>query len=144
MLNIKGIILLIQIFLFVKSEKTMTTLEIGRGQMKVMRVLWEKKRATAQEITDILNETDPIKFSTVSTFLRTLVRKEAIAYDIEKRTFIYYPLINEEHVANHALQDLIDHIFAGSIEGFASFVIKNKYIPQDELNKVWKLINKKD
>ena len=64
----------------------MTDFDIGPGQMKVLRVLWEKKRVTAQEVTAILNETEPIKFSTVATFLRTLVKKGVAAYDVVDRT----------------------------------------------------------
>ena len=122
----------------------MAELEIGKGQMKVLRVLWKKKRATAQEVTDILNESEPVKFSTVSTFLRALVRKRVAAYDVENRTYIYYPLVQEEKVAQHALKDLIDHVFAGSTEGFVSFIIKNKYIPSDELERIRKLIEKEE
>lgn len=122
----------------------MSKLEIGKGQMRVMRVLWEKKRATAQEVTDELNRSEPTKFSTVSTFLRALVRKGAADYDVDNRTYIYYPLIGEEKVAQHAVNDLIDHVFDGSMEGFVSFIIKNKYIPPGDLEKIKKLIDKKE
>lgn len=122
----------------------MQKLEIGKGQMKVLRVLWERKRATAQEITDILNKTEPIKFSTVSTFLRTLVHKGVAGYDIEQRTYTYYPLVKEESIANHAVKDLIDHVFAGSMEGLVSFILNKKYISPEELAKIQEKLDKKE
>ena len=122
----------------------MQKLEIGKGQMKVLRVLWERKRATAQEITDILNKTELIKFSTVSTFLRTLVHKGVAGYDIDQRTYIYYPLVKEESIANHAVKDLIDHVFAGSMEGLVSFILKKKYISPEELAKIQEKLVKKE
>lgn len=122
----------------------MQKLEIGKGQMKVLRVLWERKRATAQEITDILNKAEPIKFSTVSTFLRTLVHKGVAGYDIEQRTYIYYPLVKEESIANHAVKDLIDHVFAGSMEGLVSFILNKKYISPEELAKIQEKLDKKE
>ena len=122
----------------------MTELEIGRGQMKVLRVLWKKKKATAQEITDTLNKVEPVKFSTVSTFLRILVRKGVIGFNIDKRTFIYYPVVKEEDIANHAVMDLIDHVFAGSKEGFVSFILKNKYIESGELKKIREMIDNEE
>jgi BlaI family transcriptional regulator, penicillinase repressor len=122
----------------------MQKLEIGKGQMKVLRVLWEQKRATAQEITDILNQTEPIKFSTVSTFLRTLVHKGVVGYDVEHRTFFYYPLVKEESIANHAVKDLIDHVFAGSMEGLVSFILKKKYITREELDKIQEKLDTKE
>ena len=122
----------------------MTDLEIGRGQMKVLRVLWKSKSATAQEIIDILNKVEPVKFSTVQTFLRILVRKGVIGYTTDKRTFIYYPIVKEEDVANHAVMDLIDHVFAGSKEGFVSFILKSKKIDSDELKKIREMIDNEE
>jgi BlaI family transcriptional regulator, penicillinase repressor len=122
----------------------MQKLEIGKGQMKVLRVLWEKQRATAQEITDILNRTEPIKFSTVSTFLRTLVHKGVVGYDVVQRTYIYYPKAKEESIANHAVMDLIDHVFAGSMEGLVSFILKKKYISPEELAKIQEKLDAKE
>lgn len=122
----------------------MQKMEIGKGQMKVLRVLWDRKRATAQEITDILNETEPIKFSTVSTFLRTLVQKGVAGYDVQQRTYIYYPLVKEESIANHAVRDLIDHIFEGSIPGFVSFILKKKIVSPEELAKIQEMLDDKE
>jgi BlaI family transcriptional regulator, penicillinase repressor len=122
----------------------MQKLDIGKGQMKVLRVLWERKRATAQEFTEILNRTEPIKFSTVSTFLRTLVHKGVAGYDVEQRTYIYYPLVKEESIANHAVKDLIDHVFEGSMEGLVSFILKKKYISPEELAKIQEKLDKKE
>ncbi|MHB9030631.1 MAG: BlaI/MecI/CopY family transcriptional regulator [Candidatus Latescibacterota bacterium] len=122
----------------------MQKLDIGKGQMKVLRVLWERKRATAQEITDILNKTDPIKFSTVSTFLRTLVHKGVAGYDVEQRTYIYYPLVKEDSIANHAVKDLIDHVFEGSIQGFVSFILKKKYVSPEELAKIQEMLDNEE
>lgn len=122
----------------------MQKLEIGKGQMKVLRVLWERKRATAQEITELLNRIEPIKFSTVSTFLRTLVNKGVAGYDVEQRTYIYYPLVQEENIANHAVKDLIDHVFAGSMEGLVSFILKKKYISPEELAKIQEKLDAKE
>ena len=119
----------------------MPELEIGKGQMKVLRILWDKKRATAQEIIDILNDTERVRPTTVWTFLRVLVKKGIVGYDVEKRTYIYYPLVEEPRVANHAVENLIDHMFSGSRESFASFIIKNRYISSEEIDRVRNLIN---
>ena len=41
-------------------------LEFGKVQTKIMQVLWEKKSATAREITEQLNKD---KFDIISVFL---------------------------------------------------------------------------
>lgn len=122
----------------------MLRLEIGKGQMKVLRVLWAQKRATAQEVTDILNKTEPVKFSTVCTFLRLLVRNGVAGYDVEKRTYIYYPLVKEDSVATHAVKGLIDHVFAGSLEGFVSFMLRKKLISPEDMAKAQEMLDNEE
>ena len=122
----------------------MLRLEIGKGQMKVLRVLWAQKRATAQEVTDILNKTEPIKFSTVSTFLRLLVRNGVVGYDVDKRTYIFYPLVKEDSIATHAVTGLIDHVFEGSLQGFVSFMLRKKLISPEELAKAQETIDNEE
>ena len=76
----------------------MTDYSFGRVQLKIMHVLWKKKRANAREITDALNEVEPIAHSTVQTLLRTLEKKGAIDHELDDRTFIFYPLVKNEKV----------------------------------------------
>ena len=118
----------------------MSELEFGQEQMKVMRVLWEKKRATAQEITDAINETEPIKHISVQMLLRKLVQKGAIDYDVENRTYIYYPLVNKKNTINNAMGNFVNHIFAGSKDDLVSYIIKNEYISEKKLKEIRTLL----
>ena len=38
----------------------MTEFQMGKIQLRIMKFLWEKKKATAREITDGLNKIEPI------------------------------------------------------------------------------------
>lgn len=67
-----------------------------------MQVLWDRSRANAREITDALNESSEIAHRTVQTLLRQLEAKQAIAHDVEERTFVFYPLIKEDKVTRQA------------------------------------------
>lgn len=114
----------------------MSEMDIGKGQMRVMRILWDKGTATAQEIIDILNQTERVKPTTVWTFLNVLVKKGLVGYDVDGRTYVYRPLVGETSAANHAVNDLIDHMFAGSRESFASFILENRYIDPDVIEEL--------
>ena len=80
----------------------MTTPRLGRVQLMIMRVLWQRRRATAREITDALNRRQPVAHSTVQTLLRKLEGKAAVAHDVDGRTFVFYPLVEEEKVQRGA------------------------------------------
>ena len=122
----------------------MSGIRLGRVQWRIMQVLWEKGRANAREITDALNKIQPIAHSTVQTLLRKLENKGAVDHDIDERTFIFYPLVEAENVTRSALKDFVDRIFEGSPAGLVSYLIKNEYIPPEELEDIRKMINKKE
>ncbi len=122
----------------------MSNMRFGRVQFRIMQVLWEKGRANAREITAALNKIEPIAHSTVQTLLRKLEQKEAVDHDVEDRTFIFFPLVQAEHVTQHAFKDFVDRIFAGSTGGLVSYLIKNEYISPEELGEVRKLLDSKE
>jgi len=119
-------------------------MKFGRIQMRIMQVLWKKKRTNAWDITRAINEFEPIAHSTVQSHLRTLEEKGAVAHDVDNRTFIFYPLVENEKVMKSTMQDFIELIFAGSAESLVSFLAKNKYVSLDEMKKIIKLFNEKE
>jgi BlaI family transcriptional regulator, penicillinase repressor len=122
----------------------MSELRLGRVQTRIMQVLWKKKKATAQEITDEINKVEPIKHSTVQTFLRVLVKKKIVAFEVDKRTFVYYPMANSESVTRSAVRNFIDTTFSGSLEGMIAYIIKNTDITPDQLEKIKKLLDEEE
>ncbi|MFC1541676.1 BlaI/MecI/CopY family transcriptional regulator [Candidatus Latescibacterota bacterium] len=116
----------------------------GCLQLRIMHVLWDKKRANAREITDALNVQEPIAHSTVQTILRTLEKKGAIDHDIDDRTFIFYPLVKNEKVVKDELGNFLERLFAGSPGSMVSYLVKNQYISSDELKKISELFEEED
>ena len=121
----------------------MSNLRFGKVQLRIMRVIWEKKRANAREITDAMNKISPIAHSTVQTLLRKLEEKGAAAHDIDDRTFIFYPLVEKESVTRFALREFIDRIFNGSPVGMVSYLIESEEIPPEEMKQIREMFNKK-
>jgi BlaI family penicillinase repressor len=121
----------------------MTARQLGRVQLQIMQVLWERGRATARDITDALNESGEIAHSSVQTLLRQLEAKQAVAHETEERTFVFYPLIEEQNVTRHATRELINEIFDGSAAGLVAYLLENERIPKSELEQLRKLIDEK-
>ncbi|MCE5251254.1 BlaI/MecI/CopY family transcriptional regulator [bacterium] len=122
----------------------MTNVELGRIQVRIMQVLWEKKRATAREITTVLNEFEPIDHRNVQTILRRLEKKGSIGFTVEDRTHIYYPLIDNNRVKMKAISDFINQMFQGSVSNLVSALISHEHISVEELKKIFRMFEKKD
>ena len=50
----------------------MSDTKMGQVQLRIMQLLWKLKRASARELTEELNKSEPIAHSTVQTLLRQL------------------------------------------------------------------------
>ena len=119
----------------------MTATQLGRVQLLIMQVLWEKERATAREITDAINEIEPIAHSTVQTLLRGLKEKEAVSHDAEGRTFVFFPLVKEAQFKQSATSDLVQRVFRGKAASLVSHLLKNEKVSAKEIDEIRKLIN---
>lgn len=117
-----------------------STIRLGRVQLQIMQVLWERKRATAREITDALAEQSPMAHSTVQTLLRKLEDKGAITHDVEDRTFVFRPLYGQADVTTAATKDLLTRVFRGSVYGLVAHLVEHEDIPPDEMQRLRALL----
>src|SRR5215468_620021 len=108
------------------------SIRLGRVQLRIMQVLWQKERATAREITDALNADEPIAHSTVQTLLRGLEAKQAVNHDLEGRTFVFYPVVREGQVARSVTRELLERVFGGRVSEMVSYLLKNEKVSAEE------------
>jgi BlaI family penicillinase repressor len=120
-----------------------TAVRLGRVQLRIMQVLWERRRATAREITEALNADEPIAHSTVQTLLRGLKTKRAIDHAVEGRTFVFFPLVREGQVARSVTRELLDRVFGGSVSGLVAYLLKHENVSAEELREIRRMINER-
>lgn len=121
----------------------MTAPKFGRVQLKIMQVLWERGRATAREITDALADEEGLAHSTVQTLLRKLEAKGAVTHDVDERTFVFRPRVQQDKVTKSAARDLVDRMFRGSPTGLIAHLLENERVSKAELERIRKLIEQK-
>jgi BlaI family transcriptional regulator, penicillinase repressor len=117
------------------------SVRLGRIQLRIMQVLWERERATARDITDALNSEEPIAHSTVQTLLRGLEVKDAIGHESAGRTFVFFPKVRNEQVGRSVTRELVDRVFGGSVSELVSYLLKNEKVSAEELKQIRRMIN---
>src|SRR5690348_2527328 len=115
--------------------------QLGRMQFRIMQVLWERGRASAREITEALNEAEPVAHSTVQTLLRQLEAKGAVGHEAHDRTFVFFPRIKEDKVKRTAARELLDRVFGGDVGSLVAHLLKSERMSRDELNELHRLID---
>ena len=118
-----------------------TTIGLGKIQLRIMQVLWQRGEASARQITDDLNALEPISHSTVQTLLRQLESKKVIAHTSVDRIFTFRPLIDKGDVEETAADDVLSRVFGGSALGLVAHLLKSSKITRDELKEIRELID---
>jgi BlaI family penicillinase repressor len=121
----------------------MESLQLGRVQQLIMQVLWNKRNATAREITETISAAEPIAHSTVQTMLRVLEGKSAVSYELDGRTFIFFPLVDEAKFKQTATQELVERVFGGNVSSLVAHLLNNENVSRKEISEIRKLIDQK-
>ena len=120
----------------------MAATRLGRVQLLIMQVLWDKGRATAREITDAISESEPIAHSTVQTLLRHLEDKGSVAHEADGRTFVFFPLVEQNHFQVNATRDLLQRVFGGNVTSLVAHLLKHEKVSREEIAEIRKLIDR--
>jgi BlaI family penicillinase repressor len=88
---------------------------ITDAEWDVMKVLWERGEAGAQEVTEALVVERNWRPQTVKTLLNRLVKKGAVAYVEEGRRFIYRPKVSRDAVVKAESRSFLSRVFDGAV-----------------------------
>ncbi len=97
------------------GRKKSTTL-ITPLELEIMQVLWETGPANVQTMQEGLKSSPPLAYTTVQTMLNVLHRKGKVKRKLRGRAFEYAPTVTREKIANHAVREMIERLFSGSVE----------------------------
>lgn len=115
--------------------------QLTRAEEQVMQYLWEIERGFLKDIVEKFPEPRPA-YTTVSTVIRVLVKKEVIGFTAYGKTNEYYPLISKNTYFKSRLKPIINNYFSGSTSNFASYFAEQK-LNLTELEEIKQLVDEK-
>jgi predicted transcriptional regulator len=110
----------------------------------VMRVIWERGQATADEVRTALERDQPLKDSTIRTILRRLEEKGYVTHTTEGRTFVYTPQIDSRNVAADAVRGIIERFCQGSVEDLLVGMVDGEIVSPQKLQELAERINRSE
>jgi BlaI family penicillinase repressor len=109
-----------------------------------MKVLWTDSPLTSQQVVSALSaQGDPWHPKTVRTLLNRLVKKKALAFSKDGRTYFYSPLVTEKQCQGAASESFLDRVFGGSLQPFLAHFVDAKKLTPAELDDLKKLLKGK-
>lgn len=110
------------------------------GELELMRVLWDRGRASVSEVVDALTTDPPPAYNSVLTRLRILEEKGYAGHEKIGRAFAYFPLIDQRQARQHAVSRLVSQLFDGSPSLLALNLLEQSQVDPAEITRLRALL----
>ncbi|MBL0219742.1 MAG: BlaI/MecI/CopY family transcriptional regulator [Myxococcales bacterium] len=114
--------------------------KLTRRERAIMDILHRRKRATAHEVLEDLD--DPPSYSAVRALLRLLEERGHAKHEQEGLTYVYAPAVSASAAKRSALAHVVRTFFAGSVEQAVSALVDSSKtkLSGEELDRIADLI----
>jgi len=119
-----------------------TITEISKTEFEVLEVLWLQHPASANEIIAKLNENKEWHEKTVKTLLNRMVKKGAVGFEKQQRTYIYTPLLERDSYTLKESKSLLERMFSGKIAPLVAGFAKSDELSKQDISELKQLIDK--
>ncbi len=102
----------------------------------VMDVVWNRRRATGEEVREALASRHPMKESTARTVLTRLEEKGYLAHSVDGRTNVYRGVDEPQRVAAGAVRQIIERLCGGSVEQLLIGMVDDEVLSERELQRL--------
>jgi BlaI family penicillinase repressor len=109
-------------------------------QLAIMRVLWDRKEATAADVHAELQTDRELAPTTVATLLSRLEKRGLVEHRARGRQYIYRTKVTEQEVRRSMLQRLTDFFFGGDQAALVSHLVRTDDIQPEDLHAIRDLL----
>lgn len=109
-----------------------------------MQAVWQLKEVFVKDIITYLDPTNSIPYNTISSIVRILEKKGYVGYKAFGKTYQYYPLISKMQYRKFSFSRVMDNYFDDSVENLLSFMVKEKKLSAEDIQKIEQLIKKNE
>jgi predicted transcriptional regulator len=111
-------------------------------ELEIMKVIWERERATVRDVYETLLEHRKIAYTTVMTMMKILEEKKYLKKTQEDRAYVYRPAKPKNQVIRGMVREFVDRVFNGSAEPLLADLIEDERLDKKDLEELARMIRK--
>lgn len=117
--------------------------KISEAEWEIMKVIWRSSPLTAEQIIALLP--DEIEWSepTVRTFMNRLLKKKAIGFEKQGRSYLYYPLVSEKECVQAESKSFLKRVFNGAADLMVTNFLEDVHLSDQEIDRLQDILKKK-
>jgi BlaI family penicillinase repressor len=112
-------------------------------ETEILRLVWQLKEATVQEIRDQLPAGRMLAYNTVQTLLWRLEQKGYLKHHYKGRAHVFSPLVEREEVIKTTVRDFLGRLFGGDPKPLVQFLAEDGKIDEEDIKRLRQLIDKR-
>ena len=97
-------------------------------ERRIMRVLWGGGPGNVHKVLQGLSGEPQLAYTTVQTTLNVLQRKGKVKRRLIGRAYEYSAAISEEAADSHAVKDLLQRVFRGSVDDLLLCLVRSRHL----------------
>ncbi len=116
----------------------MSTYRPTDEELKVLRILWEKKEATVREVNEAINglQEKQSGYTTTLKIMQLMHAKGLLERRKDGKSHVYQSLIDEQGTQSQILDKLMDQVFQGSASKLVLRALGSRRASQKELHEI--------
>ena len=116
---------------------------ISEAEWKVMRVLWAKKTATANEVVDALSKKGNWKPKTIRTLINRLVSKSALGFKKDGRRYIYCARLSEAQCIQAEARSFLGRAGRSALKPMLAAFLEKQKLSAEEIDELKTILEQK-
>ncbi|MCK5271095.1 MAG: BlaI/MecI/CopY family transcriptional regulator [Sedimentisphaerales bacterium] len=116
--------------------------KISEAEWEVMKVLWNRSPATANEVISALSDKTAWSPRTVRTLINRLVVKKALGFKKTGRRYHYYPLVSEEASVQTETKSFLERVRGGALKPILAAFLEEQKLTPDEIAELKEILDK--
>ena len=121
--------------MFVPTNVREMTKRLTKAEEEIMLILWKLGESTIREVMNELSEPQT-PYTTVSTVVRILEKKEFVGHKAVGTTYLYFPLVPKKEYLKGYLSGIVTNYFDGSFTRMAAFFAKENDLDMGDLHEL--------
>jgi BlaI family transcriptional regulator, penicillinase repressor len=111
-------------------------------ELEIMKIVWERERATVRDVYEALLEKRKVAYTTVMTMMKILEQKGFLKKSQEERAYVYRPAQPKGQVIGAMVREFINRVFNGSAEPLLVHLVEDHHLSQKDLEEIAKMRRK--
>ncbi len=113
-----------------------SALQISPAEWDVMEIVWDTGPTTAAHVIARLSASHDWSHRTIRTLLARLVEKQALAFEVDGKAYIYRPAVTRLQCVRQESRSFMNKVFGGDVGALLVHFAEGADLDADELERL--------